>query len=62
MIEMTLAKTLFLICFARGFATAAILTLLALGGMFALRLWTLRDDLKELKTLLAQATAEETED
>ena len=52
MIEMTLAKSLFLICFALGFAAAMVLLLAAFGGFLLTRLWTLRDDLKELKSLL----------
>ena len=48
MIEMTLAKTLFLICFALGFAAALVLMLVVLSGFFLMRLWSLRDDLKDL--------------
>ena len=48
MIEMTLAKTLFLICFALGFAAAMVLMLTVFSGFFLMRLWSLRDDLKDL--------------
>ena len=52
MIEMTLAKTLFLICFALGFAAAMVLLLTAFGGFLLSRLWHLRDDLKEIESAL----------
>ncbi len=52
MIEMTLAKTLFLICFALGFAAALVLMLTVFSGFFLMRLWSLRDDLKDLKDAL----------
>lgn len=62
MIEIEVAKTLFKICFAGGFVVAMLLTVLVIGLFFAVRLWTLRDDLKdmgeELKGLLRELERE----
>lgn len=62
MIEMEVAKTLFTLCFAGGFVVAMLLTVLVIGVFFAVRLWTLRDDLKdmgeELKGLLRELEKE----
>ena len=60
MIEITIAKTLFLVCFALGFAAAMLLTLVALGGFFLMRLWSLRDDLKALKEILVAGLSSDT--
>lgn len=62
MIEMEVAKTLFRLCFAGGFCIAMLMTVLVIGVLFAMRLWTLRDDLKEmgegLKELLREIEKE----
>lgn len=54
MIEMELAKTLFKLCFCGGFAVALLLNVLVLGVFFAARLWTLRDELKEMGESFAE--------
>ena len=63
MIEMEVAKTLFGLCFGGGFIAAMMLTVLVIGVFFATRLWTLRDDLKdmgeELKNILKELEKEE---
>lgn len=63
MIEMDVANTLFKICFVGGFVVAMLLTVLVIGIFFAVRLWTLRDDLKEmgegLKELLKELEKED---
>ncbi len=62
MMEIEVAKTLFKLCFAGGFCIAMLMTVLVIGVFFAMRLWTLRDDLKEmgeeLKELLREIEKE----
>lgn len=62
MIEMEIATVLFKLCFAGGFVVAMLLTVLVIGIFFATRLWTLRDDLKDmgegLKELLKELEEE----
>lgn len=48
MIELEVAGMLFKLCFAGGFCLAMLLTVLVIGLFFAVRLWTLRDDLKDI--------------
>lgn len=54
---------LFKLCFAGGFCLAMLLTVLVIGLFFAARLWTLRDELKdmgeELTGLLRELEKEE---
>lgn len=52
MIEIEVAKTLFKLCFAGGFFVAMLLTVLVIGIFFAVRLWTLRDDFKDMGEML----------
>ena len=48
MIESEVVGMLFKLCFAGGFCLAMLLTVLVIGLFFAVRLWTLRDDLKDM--------------
>lgn len=63
MIELEVAGMLFKLCFAGGFCLAMLLTVLVIGLFFAVRLWTLRDELKdmgeELTGLLRELEKEE---
>jgi len=48
MIEIAVARTLFGLCFAGGFAVALLVGMLMAGLIFATHLSTLRDELKEM--------------
>ena len=65
MIETNVAAMLCKLCFAGGFVVAMVMGLLVIGLFFAARLWTLRDDLKdmgeELTGILRQIKEEEEE-
>ena len=54
MMEVEVAKTLLRLSFAGGFALATLLGILALAAFFALRLWTLRDELKDMNESLME--------
>ena len=49
MIETEVVKMLFKLCFVGGFALAMLLTVVVIGLFFAVRLWMMRDDLKDMR-------------
>ena len=54
MMEVEVAKALFRLSFAGGFALATLFGMLVLAVFFALRLWTLRDELKDMNESLTE--------
>ena len=55
MIEMEVATMVFKLSFTGGFLLAMLLTLLVICVFFAMRLWMLRDDLKDMEETLEEA-------
>ena len=54
MMEIEATRMMFRLCFAGGFALAALVGLLALAGSFALRLMTLREKMEEMDETLTE--------
>jgi len=62
MYDVNMVRPLFYIFFGLGFAAATLLGMTAAGAFILRRLWSLRDDLKDLKDCLAALEREEKED